>query len=213
MAGHIFDLIKSTMYGFNYQSGSLVVNSISLRLSGVCMFELSILREEGSAASRTGSVSCCLELSVEEEDLLTLEVPALKNSSYKGPNRSKELFDQEMRKVNDFVAMDSEPQKSSAKEAQESSTKRTAEHLESDISKKQNVDENVEPVIDDSEELRKCIEIVHDDRDENFNREDLEVLWAIVKDRFKKEKPMDDMDNILFRTLKTMFEHHVEDTI
>nr|GEY59106.1 hypothetical protein [Tanacetum cinerariifolium] len=23
----------------------------------------------------------------------------------------------------------------------------------------------------------------------NFNREDLEVLWAIVKDRFKKEKP------------------------
>nr|GEW25277.1 hypothetical protein [Tanacetum cinerariifolium] len=47
----------------------------------------------------------------------------------------------------------------------------------------------------------------------NFNREDLEHLWAIVKDRFKKEKPMDDMDNIIFRTLKTMFEHHVEDTI
>nr|GEV51485.1 hypothetical protein [Tanacetum cinerariifolium] len=47
----------------------------------------------------------------------------------------------------------------------------------------------------------------------NFNKEDLEVLWAIVKDRFKKEKPMDDMDNLLFRTLKTMFEHHVEDTI
>nr|GEW46483.1 hypothetical protein [Tanacetum cinerariifolium] len=45
----------------------------------------------------------------------------------------------------------------------------------------------------------------------NFNREDLEVMWAIVKDRFKKEKPVDDMDNILFRTLKTMFEHHVED--
>nr|GEV46710.1 hypothetical protein [Tanacetum cinerariifolium] len=47
----------------------------------------------------------------------------------------------------------------------------------------------------------------------NFNREDLQVLWAIVKDRFKKEKPVDDMDNILFQTLKTMFEHHVEDTI
>nr|GEV02339.1 hypothetical protein [Tanacetum cinerariifolium] len=127
---------------------------------------------------------------------------------------------------------------------------------------KQKVDENVEPVVDDSEELRKCIEIVPDDGDEvliedtpissrsptiidykihkegkknyfkiiradgnyqfyqtfekifkNFNREDLEVLWAIVKDRFKKEKPVDDMDNILFRTLKTMFEHHVEDTI
>nr|GEY18366.1 hypothetical protein [Tanacetum cinerariifolium] len=47
----------------------------------------------------------------------------------------------------------------------------------------------------------------------NINREDVEVLWAIVKDKFKKEKLVDDMDNILFRTLKTMFEHHVEDTI
>nr|GEV11934.1 hypothetical protein [Tanacetum cinerariifolium] len=166
----------------------------------------------------------------------------------------KELFNKEMRKVNDFIAMDSE--------AQESSTKKTTEHLESKISKKQKVDENVEPVIDDSKELKKCMEIVPGDGDEvfieatplssrsptiidykihkegkknyfkiiradgnsqvnqllkkmfkNFNREDLEVMWAIVKDRFKKEKPVDDMDNLLFRTLKTMFEHHVEDAI
>nr|GEU51646.1 hypothetical protein [Tanacetum cinerariifolium] len=117
-------------------------------------------------------------------------------------------------------------------------------------------------VIDDTKELKKCMEIVHGDGDDvlikatpissrsptiidykihkegkknyfkiiradgnskvyqtfekifmNFNREDIEVLWAIVKDRFKKEKPMNDMDNILFKTLKTMFEHHVEDTI
>nr|GEZ13051.1 hypothetical protein [Tanacetum cinerariifolium] len=34
-----------------------------------------------------GVVSRCLELPVKEEDLLTLEVPALKDSSYKGPNR------------------------------------------------------------------------------------------------------------------------------
>nr|GEW62798.1 reverse transcriptase domain-containing protein [Tanacetum cinerariifolium] len=126
----------------------------------------------------------------------------------------------------------------------------------------QKVDENVEPIIDDSEELKKCREIVSDDGDDvlieatplsiksptiidykihkegkktyfkiiradgnshvyqtfekmfkNFNREDLEVLWTIVKDRFKKEKPLDYIDNLLFRTLKTMFEHHVEDTI
>nr|GEU60373.1 hypothetical protein [Tanacetum cinerariifolium] len=124
------------------------------------------------------------------------------------------------------------------------------------------VDKNVEPAIDDFEELRKCIEIVPDNGDEvlskatpissrsptiidykihkegkktyfkiiradgnsrvyqtfekmfkNFNRDDLEVSWDIVKDGFKKEKPIDDMDTILFRTLKTMFEHHVEDTI
>nr|GEY40649.1 hypothetical protein [Tanacetum cinerariifolium] len=47
----------------------------------------------------------------------------------------------------------------------------------------------------------------------NFNREDLEVLWSIVKERFKKTKPVDDMDNLLCHTLKTMFEHHVEDNI
>nr|GEW95721.1 uncharacterized mitochondrial protein AtMg00810-like [Tanacetum cinerariifolium] len=47
----------------------------------------------------------------------------------------------------------------------------------------------------------------------NFNREDVEVLWAIVKDRFMKKKLVDDMDNLLFRTLKTMFEHNVEDVI
>nr|GFA23808.1 hypothetical protein [Tanacetum cinerariifolium] len=47
----------------------------------------------------------------------------------------------------------------------------------------------------------------------NFNREDLEVLWSIVKARFKKTKPIDDMDNMLFQTLKTMFEHHIEENI
>nr|GEU83837.1 hypothetical protein [Tanacetum cinerariifolium] len=81
-------------------------------------------------------------------------------------DKIKELFDREMRKVNDFVAMDSKAQKSIAKEAQESSSKRTAEHLEYDISKKQKVDENVEPVINDTKELKKCMEIVPDDGDE-----------------------------------------------
>nr|GEV24289.1 hypothetical protein [Tanacetum cinerariifolium] len=43
--------------------------------------------------------------------------------------------------------------------------------------------------------------------------EDLEVLWRLVKDRFVKTKPVDDMDSYLMHTLKTMFEHHVEDTV
>nr|GEY54543.1 hypothetical protein [Tanacetum cinerariifolium] len=147
----------------------------------------------------------------------------------------KELFDREMRKVNDFVAMDSEAQNSSAIEAQEGSTKRTAKQLESDISKKQKVDENVEPFVNDSKELRKGIEIVADDGDEvlieatpissrsptiidyKIHKEGkktyFKIIRADVKDIFEKEKPVDDMDNILFRTLKTMFKHHVEDTI
>nr|GEX84048.1 hypothetical protein [Tanacetum cinerariifolium] len=34
----------------------------------------------------------------------------------------------------------------------------------------------------------------------NFNREDLEVLWSIIKEKFKKTKSVDDMDNLLFQT-------------
>ncbi|GJZ11000.1 putative reverse transcriptase domain-containing protein [Tanacetum coccineum] len=47
----------------------------------------------------------------------------------------------------------------------------------------------------------------------NFDREDLEVLWSIVKARFKKTKPVNYMDNFLLLNLKTMFEHHVKDNM
>nr|GEU96309.1 putative ribonuclease H-like domain-containing protein [Tanacetum cinerariifolium] len=47
----------------------------------------------------------------------------------------------------------------------------------------------------------------------NFNKEDLKVLRSIVNERFKKIKPVDDMENLLFQTLKTMFEPHVKDII
>ncbi|GKA52124.1 hypothetical protein Tco_0745320 [Tanacetum coccineum] len=47
----------------------------------------------------------------------------------------------------------------------------------------------------------------------NFNREDLEVLWSIVKARFKKTEPVNYMDNFLIFNLKTMFEHDVEDSV
>nr|GEY54107.1 hypothetical protein [Tanacetum cinerariifolium] len=45
----------------------------------------------------------------------------------------------------------------------------------------------------------------------NFDREDLDVLWKIVKDRFKKSQPKEVLDVFLWHTLKVMFEHTVED--
>nr|GEU76687.1 reverse transcriptase domain-containing protein [Tanacetum cinerariifolium] len=140
-----------------------------------------------------------------------------------------------MRKVNDFVAMDSEAQKSSAKEAQESSTKRTAEHLESDIYKKQKVDENVEPVVDDFEELRKCIEIVLNDGDEvlieataissrsptiidyKIHKEGKKTYFKIIRSddnsqvyqTFEKMFKNFNREDLKVSTLKTMLEHHV----
>ncbi|GJV55267.1 putative ribonuclease H-like domain-containing protein [Tanacetum coccineum] len=47
----------------------------------------------------------------------------------------------------------------------------------------------------------------------NFDREDLEVLWKIVKARFKKTKPVNCIDEFLLLNLKTMFEHYVEDSV
>ncbi|GJU58715.1 hypothetical protein Tco_1236481 [Tanacetum coccineum] len=47
----------------------------------------------------------------------------------------------------------------------------------------------------------------------NFDREDLEVLWRIVKARFKKIEPVNYMDIFLHLNLKTIFEHHVEESI
>nr|GFB10561.1 hypothetical protein [Tanacetum cinerariifolium] len=43
----------------------------------------------------------------------------------------------------------------------------------------------------------------------NFNKEDLEGLRSIVKERFKKTKPVDDMEHLLFQILNTIFEPHV----
>nr|GEV63227.1 ribonuclease H-like domain-containing protein [Tanacetum cinerariifolium] len=40
----------------------------------------------------------------------------------------------------------------------------------------------------------------------NFDREDLENLWRIVKDRFSTSKPTNFLDEYLLLTLKTMFE-------
>ncbi|GJX03450.1 hypothetical protein Tco_0189366 [Tanacetum coccineum] len=47
----------------------------------------------------------------------------------------------------------------------------------------------------------------------NFDRVDLEALWRIVKARFKKTEPVNYMDIFLHLNLKTMFEHHIEDSI
>nr|GEW57903.1 hypothetical protein [Tanacetum cinerariifolium] len=47
----------------------------------------------------------------------------------------------------------------------------------------------------------------------NFNREDLEVLWKIVKDRFKESQAKEVLDVFLWHTLKVMFEHSVEESV
>ncbi|GJW12998.1 hypothetical protein Tco_0017131 [Tanacetum coccineum] len=159
---------------------------------------------------------------------------SLKNKSFAN---IQELFDKAFKRVNTFVdyrtelmeesskkaeVMEESSKKAEAEIAQESSSKRARE----ESSKKQKVEEDKE-----SNQLKRCLEIIPDDGDDvtidatplsiksltimlkNFNREDLEVLWSIVKARFKKTEPVNYMDNFLLLNLKTMFEHHVEDSV
>ncbi|GJV17999.1 hypothetical protein Tco_1363322 [Tanacetum coccineum] len=144
-----------------------------------------------------------------------------------------------MKRVNTFVDMDtklvggSEVREEGSETKEESSSKRAGDELEQEPSKKQKVDDYKE-----TEELKQCMEIISDEGDDvtieatplstksptimyltfgkmlkNFDREDLEVLWSIVKARFKKIKPVNYMDIFLHLNLKTMFEHHLEDSV
>ncbi|GKA36435.1 hypothetical protein Tco_0722926 [Tanacetum coccineum] len=118
-----------------------------------------------------------------------------------------------MKIVNSFVAMNSEAQeisrkkdKSSSKKTkiiQDSSAKRAGDKLESDESKKQKTGENEEVEEDNEAELKKHLVIVKDDDIaidaiplatkplvivelmvlSGIEREDLETLWKMVKNK------------------------------
>ncbi|GJX77858.1 hypothetical protein Tco_0324669 [Tanacetum coccineum] len=47
----------------------------------------------------------------------------------------------------------------------------------------------------------------------NFDKEDLETLWKIVKARHGYTRPEEGYERVLWGDLKTMFEHHVEDLV
>nr|GEU95591.1 copia protein [Tanacetum cinerariifolium] len=150
---------------------------------------------------------------------------ALKNKSFA---EIQELFDKEMKRINSFVDFRTElveksTKKKEAETAQERSLKREGDELEQEGSKKQKMEDDKE-----SAELKQCLEIIPDDGDEVtidatplsfnkllkfFDKEDLEVLWRLVKARFEKVQPVDHMDSFLLHTLKIMFEHHVEDNV
>ncbi|GKD58137.1 hypothetical protein Tco_1295646 [Tanacetum coccineum] len=47
----------------------------------------------------------------------------------------------------------------------------------------------------------------------NFDKEDLETIWKIVKARHGYTRPEKGYERVLWGDLKTMFEHHVEDPV
>ncbi|GJW13739.1 hypothetical protein Tco_0017872 [Tanacetum coccineum] len=147
----------------------------------------------------------------------------LKSKSYEEIER---LFEIEIKRVNTFIPMNQD-EESSKKDKAESKFKRAGEELESDVSKKQKTDKQVEVEVDDTTELKRCLEVVPKDEDDVTvdatplsSRSPSIVDYKIHKEGKKKHfqiirayDPVDDMDNLLLRTLNTMFEPQVEDTI
>nr|GFA11850.1 hypothetical protein [Tanacetum cinerariifolium] len=89
--------------------------------------------------------------------------------------------------------------------------KRQGENLKHETNKKQRIDEEVD-------ELKRHLQIVTNDDDDdvyteatplalkNFDREELETLWKLVKERFKSTEPKNFSDYFLLNTLKILFE-------
>nr|GEZ97993.1 hypothetical protein [Tanacetum cinerariifolium] len=125
------------------------------------------------------------------------------------PTRAQQRSIMSMKKVNTFVDFKTKLVEESSKKAeaeitQEDSLKRAGDELGQERSKKQKVKDDKE-----SKELKKCLEIIPDDRDDVtidatplssnkmlkfFDREDLEVLWRLFKARFEKIKQVDHVD-------------------
>ncbi|GJV57414.1 hypothetical protein Tco_1458419 [Tanacetum coccineum] len=85
--------------------------------------------------------------------------------------------------------------------------------------KKQKVDDDKETA-----ELKQCLEIIPDEEEsqmyrifsqmlKNFDREDLEYLYKLVKARYGSTRPVENMYYLLWNDMKIMFEPHVEDEV
>ncbi|GJW75311.1 hypothetical protein Tco_0134681 [Tanacetum coccineum] len=152
----------------------------------------------------------------------------LKIKSY---DEIQEMFDKEMKRINNFVDMDTELVKGSKTKA-EGSSKRAREELKFDNSKKQKIDEHVEAEGDDDQEeaeMKKHMEIVQDkevaiDAIPLATKPPIIVEWKIIKEGKmgyyqliradgSSKRPDEAYERVLWGDLKVMFEHDVESEI
>nr|GEW45010.1 hypothetical protein [Tanacetum cinerariifolium] len=141
----------------------------------------------------------------------------LKNKSFKDIQM---LFYKEMKRVDTFVPIDSEMVEKSKKVKAEGSSKRSGDELEQESSKKQKADEAEE--VDDTAKMEKLTKIIHDEKiaidvihlaSKPSCIRGLETLWKLVKAKHGTTRLEEGYDIVLYGDLKTMFEHHLEDTL
>ncbi|GKF30106.1 hypothetical protein Tco_0096448 [Tanacetum coccineum] len=131
------------------------------------------------------------------------------------------MFGRAFKRVNTFVDFRTD--------LVEGSSKRAGEELEQESTKKQKVDDDKE-----TSEIQSLMEVIPDEEEvaidviiradgmskmymifsqmiKSFDKEDLETLWKLVKAKYNSTRSVEDFDLLLWGTLKTMFEPHVED--
>ncbi|GJT23305.1 hypothetical protein Tco_0893242 [Tanacetum coccineum] len=117
----------------------------------------------------------------------------LKNKSF---NNIQELFDKAFKRVKTFVDYRTELMEESSKKAE------VMEENDGD-----------DVTIDATPLSTKSLTIVDYKIYKEGKKSYFQIIRADVKARFKKTEPVNYMDNFLLLNLKTMFEHHVEDSV
>nr|GEX82462.1 putative ribonuclease H-like domain-containing protein [Tanacetum cinerariifolium] len=124
-------------------------------------------------------------------------------------NEIRSLFDNNYNSNQAFLERVKEEVAIQENEFEEEGSKRKSKSLEHKIAKKQRMDE-------EAEELKRHLQIAANDDDvyieatplasKNFDREDLEALWKLVKEIFESTEPKNFLDDFLLNILKIMFE-------
>nr|GEY51735.1 reverse transcriptase domain-containing protein [Tanacetum cinerariifolium] len=125
-------------------------------------------------------------------------------------NEIRSLFDNNYNSNQAFLERVKDEVVIQENEFEEEGSKRKSKSLEHKIAKKQRMDE-------EAEELKIHLQITTNDDDDvyikatplaskNFDREDLEALWKLVKEIFESTEPNNFLDDFLLNILKIMFE-------
>ncbi|GJT24372.1 ribonuclease H-like domain-containing protein [Tanacetum coccineum] len=146
----------------------------------------------------------------------------------------KTLFETTMRSVNTFVPIESEVDRAVPELAVGSSKRAAEEELDQESSKRQKTGESSELAEEprdkeadelSQEELQQMMIIVpevgnhtevhqlFDDMLKAFDKDDLVMLWSLVKEMFNSTEPTDDKEREIWVELKRLFEPDTDDEL
>ncbi|GKE75107.1 hypothetical protein Tco_1537148, partial [Tanacetum coccineum] len=137
----------------------------------------------------------------------------------------KEMFDNVYKQVTSYVPIDTVMEKQR--------TKRAGLNLQEESSKRQKTGEGLEPIEElkadeiSQEDLQQMMMVVPVEELyvealqvkypiidwEKFDRDDLDKLWSLVKERFSLTDPTDDKERTLWVELKRLFELDTDDIL